>query len=45
METNLTFQYDRDADILYVNTCSPYPEQQSEELPDEIIARFNPNTG
>ena len=45
METNLTFQYDRDADILYVNTCSPYPEQESEELDDEIIARFNPDTG
>lgn len=45
METNLTFQYDRDADILYVNTCSPYPEQESEELTDEIIARFNPDTG
>ena len=45
METNLTFQYDRDADILYVNTCPPYPEQESEELSDEIIARFNPDTG
>ena len=45
METNLTFQYDRDADILSVNTCSPYPEQESEELDDEIIARFNPDTG
>ena len=45
METNLTFQYDRNADILYVNTCPPYPEQESEELADEIIARFNPNTG
>ena len=44
METNLTFQYDRDADILYVNTCTPYPEQESEELDDEIIARFNPDT-
>ena len=32
MKTNLTFQYDRDADILYVNTCTPYPEQESEEL-------------
>ena len=45
METNLTFQYDREADILYVNTCSPYPEQESAELADEIIARFNPDTG
>ena len=45
MGTNLTFEYDRDADILYVNTCTPYPEQGSEELDDEIIARFNPDTG
>ena len=45
MGTNLTFQYDRDADSLYVNTCTPYPEQESEELADEVIARFNPNTG
>ena len=45
MGTNLTFQYDRAADILYVNTCAPYPEQESEELTDEIIARFNPDTG
>jgi uncharacterized protein YuzE len=45
MGTKLTFQYDRDADILYINTCPPYPEQESEELGDEIIARFNPKTG
>ena len=41
----MTFQYDRDVDILYINTCEPYPEQESEELDDEIIARFNPDTG
>lgn len=40
----MTFQYDRDVDILYINTCEPYPEQESEELDDEIIARFNPDT-
>ncbi|MBM3236894.1 DUF2283 domain-containing protein [Candidatus Poribacteria bacterium] len=45
MGTNLTFQYDRESDILYINTCPPYPEQESEELDDEIIARFNPETG
>ena len=45
MGTNLTFQYDREADILYINTCPPYPEQESEELDDEIIVRFNPETG
>jgi uncharacterized protein YuzE len=44
MGTNLTFLYDREADILYINTCSPYPEQENEELEDEIIARINPET-
>ena len=44
MGTHLTFQYDREADILYINTCFPYPEQESEELEDEVIARFNPET-
>ncbi len=44
MGTHLTFQYDREADILYINTCAPYPEQESEELEDEVIARFNPET-
>ena len=45
MAEKLTFQYDRDADILYINTVTPYPEQESEELGDEIIARLNPKTG
>ncbi len=41
----LTFQYDREADILYINTVTPYAEQESEEMADEIIARLNPKTG
>ena len=45
MSEKLTFQYDRDADILYINTVPPYPEQESDELGDEIIARLNPKTG
>lgn len=45
MEQKLTFQYDREADILYVNTVAPYVAQESEELGDEIIARLNPQTG
>jgi uncharacterized protein YuzE len=45
MAEKLTFQYDREADILYINTITPYPEQESEELGDEIIARLNPKTG
>lgn len=40
----LTFLYDREADILYINKRPPYPEQESEELGDEVVARFNPAT-
>ena len=45
MEQKLTFQYDREADILYINTVAPYAEQESEELGDETVARLNPKTG
>ena len=45
MEAKLTFKYDREADILHIDQCLPYAEQESEELPDEIIARLNPDTG
>ena len=45
MEPKLRFKYDREADILHIDKCAPYPEQESEELPDEIVARLNPTTG
>jgi uncharacterized protein DUF2283 len=45
MGANLTFKYDREADILHVDTCLPYAEQESEELGDEVVARLNPATG
>ncbi len=45
MEAKLTFNYDRQGDILYINKTPPYPEQESEELGDEVIARLNPKTG
>ncbi|MSS70616.1 MAG: DUF2283 domain-containing protein [Candidatus Latescibacteria bacterium] len=45
MEAKLTFKYDREADILYISKRPPYPEQESEELEDEVIVRLNPNTG
>ena len=45
MASRLTFKYDRQADILYINTRQPYPEQESEELGDDVIARFNPTSG
>jgi uncharacterized protein YuzE len=45
MDKRLTFHYDREADILYINMVPHYPAQESEEMGDEIIARFNPETG
>ncbi len=45
MEARLTFQYDRETDSLYIGKRSPYPEQESEELGDEVVARLNPATG
>lgn len=45
MEKNLTFRYDKVGDILYIDVCSPYPEQESEEIADQIVARLNPQSG
>jgi uncharacterized protein YuzE len=45
METRLKFTYERDADILHIDKCPPYADQESEELGDEVIARLNPKTG
>lgn len=44
MEARLRFRYDREADILHIDKCPPYAEQESEELGDEVIARLNPVT-
>ena len=44
MASKLTLEYDRVGDILYISNCRPYPEQESEELGDGIIARLNPVT-
>jgi uncharacterized protein YuzE len=45
MDGKLTFRYDQVGDILYVDTCLPYAEQESEEVGEEIIARLNPTSG
>jgi uncharacterized protein YuzE len=45
MGASLTFTYDREADILHIDTCPPYAAQESEELGDEVVARLNPQTG
>jgi uncharacterized protein YuzE len=44
MDAKLTFKYDRETDILYIDKCPPYAEQESEELGDDIVARLNPAT-
>jgi uncharacterized protein YuzE len=44
MGAKLTFRYDREADILYIDKRAPYAEQESEELGDEVVARLNPET-
>jgi uncharacterized protein YuzE len=45
MGAKLRFEYDREGDILYMNKCDPYPEQESEELGDDVVALLNPKTG
>jgi uncharacterized protein YuzE len=45
MEAKLSFRYDREADILHIDKCTPYAEQESEELGDEVVARLNPKNG
>jgi hypothetical protein len=38
----LTLRYDREADILCIDKRPPYPEHESEELADDVIARLKP---
>ena len=45
MDQKLTFTYDQIGDILYIDKCPPYAEQESEAIGDEIVARLNPTTG
>jgi uncharacterized protein YuzE len=44
MEAKLSFKYDRETDILYIDKMPPYAEQESEELGDDVVARLNPDT-
>ncbi len=45
MDAQLTLEYDRIGDILYMNKTAPYPEQESEELDYGVVARLNSKTG
>ena len=44
MEKRLTFQYDREGDILYINRQPPTADQDSEEIGEGVVARFNRDT-
>ncbi|MEO7994075.1 MAG: DUF2283 domain-containing protein [bacterium] len=37
-------KYDPHGDILYLETCRPYPEQDSEMRDDWVVIRWNPKT-
>jgi hypothetical protein len=41
----LTFTYDEAGDILYIDAVAPYAEQESDEIAENVVARFNPKTG
>ena len=41
----MTYSYDREGDILYVNAVEPYAAQASDEIADGVVARMNPDTG
>jgi hypothetical protein len=45
METPLKFDYDEVGDILYISKVPPYPEQETEQLAYNLLARRNPQTG
>ena len=45
MPGKLVIRYDKVGDILYIEKCPPYKEQDSEELEDEIGVRLNPTSG
>ena len=40
MAAKLAVHYDRQADILYLTTRPSYPEQETEELGDDIVAHL-----
>ena len=45
MAAPLTFDYDEVGDILYVQACPPYAEQETVPLEYNIVARKNPESG
>jgi uncharacterized protein YuzE len=44
MAAKPALQYDQDVDILYLASRPPHPEQETEELGDDVIARLDLQT-
>jgi hypothetical protein len=44
MAGKLIFRYDREGDVLYIDTRPPHAAQVSEELDDDVVVRMNPDT-
>ena len=45
MATKLSFRYDVVGDIMIIEKCRPYPEQDSDEIDAAVVGRMNPDTG
>ena len=45
MGETLTIEYDKIGDILFIDECRPYAEQDSNEIGESLLARFNLETG
>ena len=43
MKSNMAIPYDQMDNILYIDQCLSYPEQESAEMGNEIIGRLNPD--
>ena len=45
MGETLTIEYDKIGDFLFIDRCRPYAEQDSNEIDESMVARFNLETG
>jgi hypothetical protein len=44
MEEKLILEYDKIGDILHISKCKPYAAQESDEIDELVVGRFNPDT-
>ena len=45
MGETLTIEYDKIGDFLFIDVCHPYAEQDSNEIGESLVARFNLENG